>query len=175
MATIRKRDSWHLRNWFDHFQTTLNECAQFSFNTGSDGFLFDSKGMIFHPETLYAIIKAVDLSRFDIDINMDLLHVNGPLNEIFPDAWHPGSNNEQMNCIIGNNSLLFPSCQSEFRVDSPPTPQYQQWGSMFKNWLLQKSSSITVIVLVLPARVHLTLHYPILLVEGCSFWPFSNG
>ena len=101
IPAIRKNDSLNLRDRFDHFHTTLKEYAEFSFNTGSDGVPFNLKGTIFHPDTLNAILKGMDVSTFGIEINTDLLHVNQRLNGIFPDVLHSGPNDDQMSAVKG--------------------------------------------------------------------------
>ena len=46
--------------------------------------LINCKGSVFHPDTLRSILDAVKVPVFDVDINADLLHINGPLCGIFP-------------------------------------------------------------------------------------------
>ena len=40
---------------------------------------------------------------FDVDINTDLLHINGPLCGIYPTAMHPGSIDDELNSVKGKH------------------------------------------------------------------------
>ena len=151
---VRKSDGAALKNWMEQSETQLSDFPEVSYNLASDGVPFNGKGSVFHPETLRSILESVNVPVFDVEINTDLVHVNGPLCGIFPTALHPGSSKEQLDGVKGKTSLLVPSGGAKFGVDDPVIPQYQQWSALMKGWMSQKTSPDTVIVLVLPVRVN---------------------
>ena len=154
VTAARRKDGLLLDNWKRQSETQLSEFPEVSYCTASDGVPFNCKGSVFHPDTLRSILDAVNVPVFDVDINTDLLHINGPLCGIFPAALHPGSTEEQMNTVKGKTSLLVPSGGAKFGLEDPVIHQFQQWSSLMKGWLSQKTSPDTVIVLVLPVRVN---------------------
>ena len=91
---------------------------------------------------------------FDVDINTDLLHINGPLCGIHPTAMNPGSSDDQLDSVKGKTLLLVTSGGAKFGLEEPVIRHYQQWSTLMKGWLSQKTSPETVIVLVFPVRVN---------------------
>ena len=154
ITAVRKSDGAALKNWMEQSETQLSDFPEVSHNMASDGVPFNGKGSVFHPETLRSILESVNVPVFDVEINTDLLHVNGPLCGIFPTALHPGSSKEQLHGVKGKISMLVPSGGAKFGVDEPVISEYQQWSALMKGWLSQKTSPDTVIVLVLPVRVN---------------------
>ena len=91
---------------------------------------------------------------FDVDIDTDLLHINGPLCGIYPTAVHPGSSDDQLKSVTGKTSSLVPSGGAKFGLEEPVVLQFQQWSTLMNGWLSQKTSPETVIVLILPVCVN---------------------
>ena len=63
-----------------------------------------------------SILEAVNMPVFDVDINTDLLHINGPLCGFYPMALHPGSSDDQLDLVKGKTSLLVPSVEAKFGI-----------------------------------------------------------
>ena len=154
ITAVRNSDGAALKNWMEQSEMQLSDFPEVSYKMASDGVPFNANGSVFHPATLRSILESVKVPVFDVDVNTDLVHVNGPLCGIFPTALHPGSSKEQLDGVKGKTSLLVPSGGAKFGVEDPVILQYQQWSALMKGWLSQKSSSDTVIVLVLPVRVN---------------------
>ena len=88
-TAVRNKDGTSLKNWMGLSGTQLFEFPEVSYCIASDGVPFDCKGSVFHPDTLKSILNAVIVPVFDVDINTDLLHINGPLCGLYPKALHP--------------------------------------------------------------------------------------
>ena len=89
VTSVRKKDGTSLKNWMEHSGTQLSEFPEVLYCAASDGVPFNCKGSVFHPDTLKLILEVVNVPVFDVDINTDLLHINGPLCGFYPVALHP--------------------------------------------------------------------------------------
>ena len=90
VTVVRKKDGTSLKHWMEHSVTQLSEFPEVSYCGALDGVPCNCKGSVFHPDTLRSVLEAVNVPVFDVDINTDLLHINGPLCGIYSTALHPG-------------------------------------------------------------------------------------
>ena len=99
VTAVHKKDGTSLKNWMGYSETQLSESREVSYCAASDGDPFNCKVSVFHPDTLKSILEAVNLPVFDVDINTDLLHINGTLCVICPTAMHPGCSDDYLDSI----------------------------------------------------------------------------
>ena len=119
VTAVRKKDGTSLKNWMEHSGTQLSEFPEVSYCIASDGVPFNCKGSVFHPDTLKSISNAANVPVFDVDIDTDLLHVNGPLCGFYLMALHPGFSDNQLDVVKGKTSLLVPSGGARFGLEDP--------------------------------------------------------
>ena len=105
-----------LKNWMGHPGAQLSEFPEVSYCAASDGVPFNCKASVFHPDTLESILEGVNVPVFDVDINTDPLHINGPLCRFYPMALHQGSSDNQLDLVKGKTSLLVPSVEAKFGI-----------------------------------------------------------
>ena len=99
VTAVSKNDGTSLKNWMERSETQLSDFLEVSYCTALDRVPFDCKGSVSHPDTLRSILDAVNVPVFDVDINTDLLHINGHLCGIYPTTMHPGSSVDQLNSV----------------------------------------------------------------------------